>query len=295
MKTAASNSHAGFFTRLKTPFVRGAKQALQWRLLALWLLALALPLLLGMLPLWLALAGVLDNALLGRRLVENFDMTVFSEVMSALGPRGYSPASGLGALVVFVLLLPWLTGMVMAAARAPQRLGFGGLLMGGWSEYGSMARLWLWALLPLGLAGAAGAALLKAVKDYALTMTLQANADLLGDAAVLLAALLFVVAHASVDAARAQLVIEPRRRSVVLAWWRATRGLLRQPSRLLLYAAVTLAGLLLAAMVGWVRIRLAPTTGLRFIAALVLGQLLVLVLAWMRCARLFALVAAGRG
>ncbi len=285
----------GFFNRLKTPFLQGARQALQWRLLVLWLLAMALPWLMGLLPLWLALAGVLDRSLIGRRLVESFDITVLAEAMFALGPRGYSPASGFGALIVFVLLLPWLTGLVLAAARAPERLGFGALIKGGLHDYGRMARLWLWALLPLGLAGAASGALLKAAKDHALTVTLESDAQLLTQAALALAALLFLLAHATVDAARAQLVIEPRRRSVVRAWWRATCGLVRNPSRLLLYAGVTLAGLLLAALIGWLRIRVAPINGLRFIAALALGQTLVLVLGWMRCARLFALVAAGRG
>ena len=292
---ANANANAGVLKRITVPFMHGARQALQWRLLTLWLAAMALPWLLGLLPLWLGLAEVLDHALLGRRLVENFDLTVISEAISALRPRGYAPASGLGAAVVFVLLLPGLTGLVMAAARAPQRLKFGGLLMGAWSEYGRMARLWLWALLPLGLAAAAGGAMLKAAKEQALTMTLESDAELLGRAALVLAALLFLLAHATVDAARAQLVIEPRRRSVVRAWWRGLRGLMQHPSRLLVYAAVTIVGLLLAALVAWLRIRVAPINGLRFIAALLLGQALVLVLAWMRCARLFALVAAGRG
>ena len=270
-----------------------AGRALQWRLLLLWLLALALPLLLASLPLWVALAGLLDHAVLGQRLVEDFELSVLIEAMMMLRERGYLPASGLGAVLVFVLLLPWLTGIALTAARSSARLGFAALLHGGLTEYGRMARLWLWALIPLGLAAAAGAGLLHLAKEHALKLTLEADADHLKQATVALSALLFLLAHATVDAARAQLVLEPRRRSVVLAWWRATRLLVRRPGRVLLYLLATAAGLLLAALLGWLRIQVPPVTVLGFVLALLLGQALVLALAWMRCTRLFALVAAG--
>ena len=271
-----------------------ARRALQWRLLLLWLLALALPLALANLPLWLALAGPLDHSLLGTQLVEGFEIPVLVETLMALGQRGYSPASSLGAGLVFVLLLPWLTGIVIAAARASERLGFAALLKGGLAEYWRMTRLWVWALLPLGLAGAAGAGVLHLAKEHGLTLTLEADADHLKQAALALAGLLFLLAHATVDAARAQLVIEPRRRSVILAWWRATRLLVRRPGRFLLYLLITAAGLALAALLGWLRIQVPAVSALSFVLALLLGQALVLALAWMRSARLFALVAAGR-
>jgi hypothetical protein len=271
------------------------RRAAQWRLLLLWLVALAIPLVMLCLPLWLALGGPLDHALLGKRLVEGFDPVALAESLGGLRERGYSPVSGAGALIVFVLLLPWLTGTVMAAARAPQPLGFGALLRGGLAEYWRMARLWVWALVPLGIAGALGAAAVNCAKELALKLTLEADADHLQQAAVAVAALLFLFAHATVDAARAQLVIEPRRRSVVRAWWRATARLIRRPGRVLLYLAITAIGLLLAAAIGWLRVQWPPVTTLAFVGALVLGQALVLALAWMRCARLFALVRSGRG
>jgi hypothetical protein len=272
-----------------------ARQALQWRLLLLWLIALALPLVLASLPLWVALAGVLDHAVQGLQLVEGFELPVFVEAMRMLSERGYSPASGLGAVIVFVLLLPWLTGVAFTAARTSAPQGFAALLKGGLTEYWRMARLWLWALVPLGLAAGAGAGLLHLAKEQALTMTLEADADRLTRAAIAIGALLLLLAHASIDAARAQLVLEPRRRSVVLAWWRATRLLVRRPGRILLYGLVTAVGLLLAALLGWLRIQVPPVTTPGFVAALLLGQLLVLALAWMRCTRLFALVAAAPG
>ena len=49
------------------------------------------------LPLWVALAGLLDHAVLGQRLVEDFELPVLIEAMMMLRERGYLPASGPGA------------------------------------------------------------------------------------------------------------------------------------------------------------------------------------------------------
>jgi len=294
MSAALQSPQPGRWARLRVPFIHGARHALQWRLLTLWLAALALPLLLAALPLWLALAGLLDRSLLARQLVEGYAVPVLVEALAGLGTRGWAPASALGAGVVFVLLLPWLAGIAMAAARAPVPLGFGDLLKGGLSDYGRMARLWLWALVPLGVAGGLLAAALHMVNEQALQMTLEADALLLGRVTLALGVLLLLLAHATVDAARAQLVIEPRQRSVLRAWWRATRGLLRRPLNFVLYAALTGVGLGAAALLGWLRIQVAPVGLFSFVFALALGQALVAALGWMRCARLFALVAAGR-
>lgn len=272
--------------------------ALQWRLLLLWLAGLALPLLLAVLPLWIALAGVLDRAPLAVRIVEGLDVTVLVEALGALGPRGWSPASGLGGVLALLLLMPWLGGTVIAAGRAAVAgrppLALGALLRGGLAEYGLMARLWLWALVPIGAVLAVGAGLVNWSDEHALTMLLEADADRLKLAALALAALLFFVAHATLDAARAQLVLEPRRRSVVAAWLRGTRALVREPGRLALLALLTLAGVAAAALLGWLRTQVAPVGTVSFGVALLLGQALVAALAWQRCARVLGLVLAGR-
>ena len=281
---------AGLFRQLS----EAGRKALQWRLLVLWLLGLALPLLLLSLPLWLALAGPLDHSLLGKQLVDGFDAAVYIEVLMGLARRGQAASAGLGAVLVYLLALPWLTGVAMTAACSTQRLGFGALLKGGLTDYGPMARLWLWAGVPLGLAGALGAGGLYLVKQQALTMTLEADAAHLRQAALGFSALLLLLALATLDAARAQWLIEPRRRSVIGAWWRGARGLVRRPGRFLRYLLLTGFGLAVAAVLGWLRVQLPPVSGLSFALALLLGQALTLVLAWMRCARLFALVATAR-
>lgn len=275
-------------------FRTAAGQALQWRLLLLWLLALALPTLLITLPLWMALGGALNHSMLADKLVEGFDPAVFVELIGNLGQRGYSTNSGLAGLVLLALLLPWLSGTLIAVARSTVVLGFGGILQGGLREYGRMARLWLWAVLPLGVALALGGALTDAAKEHGQTLVLESDAEWLARGALAVSALLFLLAHATLDAARARLALEPQRRSVLKAWWLASKELLRRPGRILLYVGITLLGLALASVVGLARVQVAPVGAVSFVAALLLAQAIALALVWMRCTRMLALVAAGR-
>ncbi|MDI4634768.1 hypothetical protein J7U46_17030 [Pelomonas sp. V22] len=279
---------------LMASFVSAARQALQWRLLLLWLLALALPTLLTILPLWMVLGGALDKSLLADKLVEGFDPAVLVELIGGLGQRGYSANSGFAGVAMMILLLPWLSGTLIAVARSTVVLSFVGLLQGGLREYGRMARLWLWALLPLGLALVIGGALAGAAKEHGQTLVLESDAEWLARAALAVGALVFLLAHATLDAARARLALEPQRRSVLKAWWLATKELLRRPGRILLYVGITLLGLALAGLIGLLRIQVAPVGAASFAAALLLAQLIALALVWMRCTRMLALVNAGR-
>ena len=110
-----------------------------------------------------------------------------------------------------------------------------------------------------------------------------------------LTALLMVLAHASVDAGRAQLAIERRRSSAVKAWWAGCRLLLRRPLHGLgIYLLIGAAGLGLAGALGVARLNVSGASIGGFIGAVLLVQLAVAVLGWMRSARLFALVALAR-
>ena len=269
--------------------------ALNWRVLLLWLLALALPLVIMMLPLAMAVGERLNHSLMGVALAERGELTVLAELAMGLGQAGYNPAGpGVLGLAMTLLLSPWLTGLVLAQARADRRLTLGGLIQGGLLEYGRMFRMLIWAILPLGLAAAAMGALGKAAGDHAAQAILERDADRWQHLALAAGALLFLIAHASVDAGRALLVAEPRRRSVVLAWARALRRLFSQPSTLLAYLVITVLGLALAAVLGWARLQVAPASGLSVALAWLLGQAIVLALVWMRCARLLALIGLAR-
>ncbi|MCV2419534.1 hypothetical protein [Paucibacter sp. DJ2R-2] len=272
----------------------GARLASQWRLLLLWLLALALPWLLALLPLWRALAAQLDQSLAARVLVERFELPVLAEALMGLGQNGFGASALFSSVLLLALLLPWLSGSLIAVVRAPLPLGFQALLQGGLREYGRMSRLWLWALCLLGAVAAMGGGLMHWLGEKTALMQLESEADRWSRAVLLFTGLLFLLVHASLDAARARLALEPQRRSVLKAWRLATRDLWRQPRRLLGYLLITALGLLAAVLIGLLRAQLAPVGAGSQLLALALGQLLVLALVWMRCARVFALAAAGR-
>ena len=113
--------------------------------------------------------------------------------------------------------------------------------------------------------------------------------------AIVLAAVLLVLAHATLDAGRALLALDRRRSSVFKAWWSGCRLLLARPvATLAAYGLVSALGLGLAALLAIARINLPGATLGGFIAAFVVVQLGVAVLGWMRSARLFALVEVAR-
>jgi hypothetical protein len=124
---------------------------------------------------------------------------------------------------------------------------------------------------------------------------LQSDADIARLLATLVLLLLLAIAHATLDAGRAALALDRRRRSALVAWRDGCRLLLRRPFATLgVYLAITLSGLVLAALLSLGRIHLAPVHATGFIGAFALPQLIVMVLAWMRAARLFAMVELAR-
>jgi hypothetical protein len=124
---------------------------------------------------------------------------------------------------------------------------------------------------------------------------LETDAEHASHIAMIVAAAAFALMHATVDAGRALLANERRRRSAIVAWWGGVKVLVRRPFSLLgVYVAITGAGLLLAGLLALARLQVPALGAGGTIAAVLLTQLAVLVLGWMRCARLFALMALTR-
>src|SRR5690606_21268689 len=127
---------------------------------------------------------------------------------------GWFPGS-LGASTVLMLLLsPWLTGMVVASMRAGRRLGFGELIRGGLAEYWRLLRMMLWSLIPLGIALAVGGGILGALKDGSEGAIVAADVESATRTGMIVLALLFVLAHATVEAGRGWLVARRARRAL---------------------------------------------------------------------------------
>lgn len=280
----------------KRGLLHALRPALQWRLMLLWLLGLLLPALVASLPVWRMFGAAFDHTVGAAAYAHRLDLAAMTDLAS-LHPQ-FAAALGSGAIVALVmtlLLSPLLTGAAITAARAPAPLGFAALAAGGVQEYGRLLRTLLWAIVPLGLAGFLAGIAGDAAADHAASSVLESSADNARLGATIVAALLLLLAHATLDLGRAKLALERRRTSAVLAWVAGLRLLARRPLAILgFYFGVTILGLGLAGLLGVARINVPALGAGSFLAGLVLAQLAVLALAWMRCARLFGLIELAR-
>ena len=273
-----------------------ARAAFQWRLLLSWMLLMLIPTAIVALPVWQTLSASLDHSVHAAALAQQLDMTVVADL---LGAHGKSAAAftnaALVALAVTLLLSPLLSGMAITAARADQVPGFRTLAAGALAEYPRMLRMLLWAAVPLGIAVALGASAREAAGMQAATAVQESDVRLASALATAVTLLLFVLAHATVDAGRAALAIERRRTSAIKAWWSGCRILGKRPFATLgLYGLISLAGLGLAALLAIARLNVPGGGAAALVGALQQTQVIVAVLAWMRSARLFALIALAR-
>jgi len=278
--------------KLTTNLKNAARAALQWRLLLVWLGAVLLPALLLALPVWSALSELLNHSVRAPELARTLDLLAFTDVMGELRRNNVAlQAGGLAALIATLLLSPFLTGVITTAGRSQETARFRELFAGGMAEYPRMFRMLLWSIVPMGIALAIGGALGEAAEKHALGATLESDASTWSTAAHIATAILLLLANLTLDAGRAQLAIDRRRTSAVKAWWWGVKLMLRRPVSMLGgYMVLTLVGLLLAALLAVARLQVAGSNALLLLAAFVLAQLIALAVAWMRAARLFALM-----
>ncbi len=285
----------------KTPVAVGSlvfacRHALQWRLLLLWALFLILPTLIFTLPFWMLMHATFDYSVYADQIAAQFDVTAIGDFMGVLQQKGnVLTLAGGGAALCTLLLSPLLTGMAITALRAEKAAGFTALIVGGVGEYGRMLRLLLLGLIPLGLAGAAAAGLFKVMHKYSDKLILESEADAALYVCLAVALLLLAIAHASVDAGRAQFALDTRRRSGWKAWWGGVKMVFTRPlMTMAYYLSISLLGFALVAGLIWLRINVPHVNMVGFLFALLIMQLMMAVVAWMRNARLFALVAVAR-
>lgn len=270
------------------------RPALQWRLLLLWLLAMLLPTLVAALPVWSMLGAAFDRSVHVPSLAQRLDLVAIAD-LAGLHAQHASAIGGGGsvALVMTLLLSPLLTGAAISAARAPAPLGFAALAAGGVREYARLLRMLAWAIVPLGVAAALGALVAGAAEQPG--AVLESSVDNAAMVAALLTGLLLLLAHATLDTGRAVLALDRRRSSAVLAWRDGLGVIARRPLAVFgVYAVISIIGLALAAALAVARLNVPALGAGSFIGSLVLAQLAVLVLAWMRCARLFGLMELAR-
>jgi len=277
---------------LTTNLKNASRAALNWRLLVIWVGAVVLPTLLLALPFWSVLSANLDRSVHAAEMAQRLDMFVVTDLMADLRRNGVALASGgLAALALSLLFSPFLTGAAVTAARAQEKPRLRDLFAGGVAEYPRMFRMLVWGVLLMALAAAAGGAVLSAANKYAQKAIVVSDSQPWRYAAMGFALLLAAFVNATLDAARAELAIDRRRRSAVKAWWSGLKLLLRRPGAVLgAYAIITVLGALLTAVLSLARLNIAGAGVVILLAGLVLTLLITLVLAWMRATRLFALM-----
>lgn len=278
------------------PLAAARKALLQWRLLVLWLAALLLPTLLLVFPLWRSLASVLDYSVHASQWAHQIDVFVLADVANRLTDNGMALGqAGFTAALLTLLLSPFLNGAILTAARTDTPAGFGPLIQGGVRLYGRLLRMTVWSVVPLGVAAGLGSIGMHWVEKFGDKAILESDVELYGRMALCAMAILLVLAHITVDAGRAQLALFSKRTSAVKAWWRGLHTLRHNFWRMLGgYLVLTVLGLSVAAAITVLRIALPQLGVLWMLLGLVLAQLAVAAIAWMRIARLQALVAQSR-
>ncbi|HEY4293076.1 hypothetical protein [Luteibacter sp.] len=263
---------------------------LQWRLMLLWIFITLLPTVAVALPLWRVLDDLLGHSVHADAWAANFDGLMFGDVFAALrNDHGWTGMAFVVGMLLTLLTAPFLAGMIVAGGRAHRALGFGGLLQGGAAEYGRMLRLSILALIPYGLFVAAAYGASSFADDKIDATLLVSNAEWYQHGALAVALLFFVIAQAIMESARAQFIADIGLRSAFLALGRGFMQFVRRPfATLFVYLAITLVGgVLLVGIASWRGHTTGAGSGLPL--GILIVQLGVTVVAWMRTARLLAL------
>lgn len=271
--------------------------ALQWRVMLVWIVLMALPTLIVAWPVSHALGALLDHSVASTVLAQKFNGLLMGDALFSVvqhdGPAiGASLAVG---LIVTLLLSPLLAGVAVTAVRESRHPSLGELMHGGLAQYWRMLRLMLWSLIPYVIAVVVGGIAYKAADAHARTAILQSSADHGYLAARILMVVLLVLAHTIAEAGRAQLAANVDLRSATRAFGRGIAMLVRRPLATLgLYLGTSIVGYVLAGLVGMLRIRTDAPGVSGFIVAVVLTQVIVAILAWQRTARIGALALVAR-
>lgn len=290
MKTGRTSRRVDSGAVARAPFA-----AMQWRLLLLWVLLLLIPTAIVSLPFWRALSGTIDHSIHAQAWATQFNFSMFVGAMSTIKAGSWLNGLALLAMLFTLLLSPFLNGMVVGSGRAGRSLGFSHLLQCGIVEYGRMFRLMLWSILPYAIVSLLIGMAMHMAGDMGDKAVLQSRADAASHIALFVAIVLFVLAQAIIESSRAAFIVDTGLRSATRALGRGFMQLLRRPfSTLLSYLLISGIGYAIAFALGIGRIHTPALGFVGLVLAIVLAQLVVLVIGWVRVARLYALAEVGR-
>jgi hypothetical protein len=272
------------------------RAGLEWRVLSMFALAMLLPTLVAVAPAWHLLGSALDRSPRAVEIAQRFDILAFED-LAVLFRRGAPALVGAGgaATVLALFLFPLITGMMLSVANGLRTSKAMLLVQNGVAWYGRAFRSWLVSWIPLGVAAALTGLAFKLARGSIDRAGLVSQANWASRSATAVAILGFVLAHVTVEAGRAELAADERRHSALRAWVAGLRHIVERPVALFgLYLGVTLASLLLASVLGLLRIRVVGSTGFTFGFGVVLTQLAVVAIGWGKASRLMALTELAR-
>jgi len=267
----------------------GLQRGFHPQLLLAWVIMLWLPAAIAALPaaLWLYLE--FGHSPMAATAAAGADATFLARALE--GMQG-DEAMLLGActafaLLVAVLLSPWLSGMIVAQIRTVYRLRVGGVVRAGLGEYSRMLRMLLFSTLLVAIAAAIGIAAMVGIET--LVPRFAPSPEDLAPSRMgwLLPVALVLFVHVTVEAGRGWLGADLALNSVVQAWRRGLSMLLRQPgATLTVYLGTSLVGIGFA--LGFLRLRALVDAGGwgGWLLAFACSQLVVASMAWGRSARL---------
>jgi hypothetical protein len=269
---------------------RSLRRGLRWRVLALFWSALLVPSVIAALPAFALLQRHLDHSMRAPAVMAWMDGETLFDLLRHLAEAGVSRSllSGFAAAALcLAVLAPFTAAAMVASALSEEPLPFARLCAGAGELYGRMLRTSIAGLLPLGIAAAGAAGLLKLAEMFsrrALTEAAAMRGFVLAAAG---GAGIFFVGHLIVDGARAQFAADPHRRSAAGALLASIRLLLRWPGRMLAVGlAGTAVGLGLPAILMTLRLPI-PQSGPATLAfAWLLAQAARTAIGWGRAARI---------
>lgn len=278
-------------------FPKALWAALQWRVMLIWIVLMALPTAIVTWPVGHALGALLDHSVHASALAQKFHGLLMGDALHSIMHHNgavIGASESLGVIIT-LLLSPFLTGVVVTAVQAPRHPRLGELMHGGLAQYWRMLRLMLWSLVPYIIAVVIAAIAFGAAHGYAAKALLESEADNAALVAKIITIVVLVLAHAMMESSRAQVAADDHLRSATRAFGRGISMLARRPLATLgLYLGTSIVGYVLAGLLGMLRIRTDATGVFGFIAAIVLAQLIVVILAWQRTARISALAMVAR-
>lgn len=269
----------------------GLQRGFHPQLLLAWVIMLWLPAAIAALPaaLWLYLE--FGHSPMAAAMAAQADATFIATALGGMQGEAVLLAACAGfALLIAVLLSPWLSGMIVAQIRTVYRLRVGGVVRAGLGEYSRMLRMLVLSALLLAIAAAAGIAAMIGIES--LVMRFSPSPEDLPPSRIgwLLPLVLVLFVHVTVEAGRGWLGADLALNSVTEAWRRGLALLCKQPvATLMVYLGTSLVGVGFALAFLRLRTLIDASGWAGWLLAFVCTQLVVASMAWGRSARLHGL------